>query len=533
MKKTTIFLTICIVLILSCTMIMSCSKNETYYEVNLNAENLVSISEGTVMQTINGFGSSSCWWSQVVGGQSNADEIAQYLYGKDGVALNIYRYNIGGGSHDILVYDNIDRTTESFLIQPTNYLDMSTSEILNYVSNPNNYDFSKDANAQNMLKKCYDLGNIDTIVLFVNSPHYIMTKNHKTHGEVANDNNLPEENYQAYAQYLMQILKYFVVDKAYPIKYLSPINEPQWEWGGDGASQEGCHYDPKNAADCINVVYNALKQFNSTYNTNVKLDVYESGGWHTGSKTINGKSISNADYLEELRKLDFFSELDHISFHSYNSPTSKDMRIASKNELNPNNDYNVAITEFCQMDGGVDMSFGTAQYLSYVMAYDFKYLNAQEWTWWIGVSNPTTYNYNDGLCYTDWWDNENMSVAKATRSIAFEHYTHFVKPGDKYVEVKISNKKSQLKSLEKLQKFYSNATYDDDVYNVFTRDDGTVIIVYNNVTNYDYTWNFSDQYKSFASYISTSADSALVENSGNFTGSFTFPKNSITTLVLK
>ena len=108
MKKTTIFLTICIVLILSCTMIMSCSKNESYYEVDLNAENLVSISEGTVMQTINGFGSSSCWWSQVVGGQSNADEIAQYLYGKDGVALNIYRYNIGGGSHDILVYDNID-----------------------------------------------------------------------------------------------------------------------------------------------------------------------------------------------------------------------------------------------------------------------------------------------------------------------------------------------------------------------------------------------------------------------------------------
>ncbi len=26
-------------------------------------------------------------------------------------------------------------------------------------------------------------------------------------------------------------------------KYISPINEPQWKWGGASVWQEGCHYE--------------------------------------------------------------------------------------------------------------------------------------------------------------------------------------------------------------------------------------------------------------------------------------------------
>ena len=67
-------------------------------------------------QTIEGFGSSSAWWSQIVGGSDNADEVASLLYSSDGLAMNIYRYNIGGGSVDIKdkdTYGEIDRLIQN------------------------------------------------------------------------------------------------------------------------------------------------------------------------------------------------------------------------------------------------------------------------------------------------------------------------------------------------------------------------------------------------------------------------------------
>ena len=51
------------------------------------------------MQTIKGFGTSACWWSQYCKGQA-AEDIAELLYGKSGLGLNIYRYNVGGGTDD-------------------------------------------------------------------------------------------------------------------------------------------------------------------------------------------------------------------------------------------------------------------------------------------------------------------------------------------------------------------------------------------------------------------------------------------------
>ena len=70
-----------------------------------------------------------------------------------------------------------------------------------------------------------------------------MTRNNKTGG---NDNwwvcNLPEENNEAYADYFLTITEYFI-EKGVPVKYISPINEPNWSWGNGGYhGQEGCFY---------------------------------------------------------------------------------------------------------------------------------------------------------------------------------------------------------------------------------------------------------------------------------------------------
>ena len=212
---------------------------------NLDVDILVS--PRTEYQQFTGFGSSACWWSQIIGASDNADTTARLLYSPEGLGLNIYRYNVGGGEKD-----NPDsrisgsRATESFY-----YPDPATGEY--------KYDFTRDAAAQRMLDLALSYGCVDTVVLFANSPHYSMTvTGQATGGLVENFSNLPPENYEAFADYFITITRYFV-EKGIPVKYISPINEPQWSWGGGWVGQEGCHYEPDEVVEVMRVFARKLK----------------------------------------------------------------------------------------------------------------------------------------------------------------------------------------------------------------------------------------------------------------------------------
>ena len=57
----------------------------------------LTVNETETLQEMNGWGAAAAWWAQVAGGSKNADDIAKLLYSKEGLGLNIYRYNIGSG----------------------------------------------------------------------------------------------------------------------------------------------------------------------------------------------------------------------------------------------------------------------------------------------------------------------------------------------------------------------------------------------------------------------------------------------------
>lgn len=556
-KKVFLVLVVVVVLVASLSIFTSCKKTYEY------GDNLVSIEKSARGQVMKGFGASSAWWSQIVGQGANKDEIAELLYGDTGMALNIYRYNIGGGSVDIKDKDEyweLDRLTESFL-KGEEYTGSTHAELLAFVSDENNYDFSRDAGAQAMLEACYALGNIDEVVLFVNSPHYIMTKNGlcRTTNNQGRVDNLAEENYDVFAEYLMHILKYFVVTKGYPVKYLSPINEPQWAW--DDNKQEGCHYEPASNAKCLNVVYQKLAAFNAANNTEVKIDGFESGNWRWKNK--NNPSYIG-DYVSAIQKYDYYDTMDYLSFHSYSSPESRKYREEFMKETAKYN-IMVGISEYCQMLQGVQLNaFENAQLLAIVMSYDMSILKTNEWNWWIGVSNETTYNYEDGLIYTNWWSDfndpyysnyystqhtgEKDSVRVSPRYYTMKHYSNFVDPGDVYLDLHITNKKSNL-GINEIHKddqmglFYAfklksvdgkdtmKMPYSDTIYNAFLKPDGTVVIVYTNVVDDPIMFSFAESYSTYEAYTSTSGN-YFVKTEGEFNKTYQFAGNSITTLVL-
>src|SRR5436190_15770315 len=71
-------------------------------------------------QTVEGFGASGAWWpNDLVNFAAEVqDRVAALLFGPDGLALSVYRYNIGGGGVGVTVPA---RAPETFLVSPGVY----------------------------------------------------------------------------------------------------------------------------------------------------------------------------------------------------------------------------------------------------------------------------------------------------------------------------------------------------------------------------------------------------------------------------
>lgn len=212
----------------------------------------ITIDRASARQTIRGYGASACWWSQNVAQEKTAKEISALLYGRDGLGLNIYRYNIGAGWDETNCrVANPWRRCESFFVPQ----DEEKEEDFK-----GSYDFDRDGNAYRFLKRCLQMGTIDTVILFANSPHYSFTSSGQASGSLMHHTcNLPFSNYEKYADYFLDITAHFLKD-GIPVTYISPINEPQWKWGGKEVWQEGCHYEPQEVAALFHIFAQKLEQ---------------------------------------------------------------------------------------------------------------------------------------------------------------------------------------------------------------------------------------------------------------------------------
>lgn len=404
----------------------------TYIAIIYIAQVKLTIDDNLHYQTMKGFGASSAWTFQKLGlrGEELIDEAIEMLYGDSGLSLNIYRYNIGAGSKDsqldnIAPYNNgwfsPDRRADSFFIAE-NYIDKDSFKDIN------NYDFSRDNASQIMLNRVLDTGNISEIVFFSNSPHYLMTHSGVATGEYEYQNNLKEDFYEAYCDYLLIIVKYFYDNilsslDTVPDIYISPINEPQWKWGGEGASQEGCHFDPEPLAQFVDVFIREVKSFNQIHEMNIIADVFDSG---------NYKLSKIKDYLNAMSKYDYFNELGHISVHSYGVDAKKSHRRRFIRLMDKKYSHlSLSMTEYCLMEHGRDNSIESGLHTGQVMLRDLSILNVTDWSWWLAVSDG---DYNDGLVY---WDDDMLSVLR--RYYVVGHFTKYINKGDVRVAVKSSD----------------------------------------------------------------------------------------------
>lgn len=120
---------------------------------------------------------------------------------------------------------------------------------------------------------------------------------------VDGSNNLRDDQYDAFADYLTEVVKHYRDEWGITFRTLNPLNEPSSDWWKKGNMQEGSHFTNEKQAEIIKKVAASLK-----------------------SKGLDGTVISAADdnsidetvFNFNLYDQDTLDVIQQINTHSYN-----------------------------------------------------------------------------------------------------------------------------------------------------------------------------------------------------------------------
>jgi O-glycosyl hydrolase len=409
------------------------------------------INSSKTYQTVEGFGASDAWRCQFVGlnwPEEKKQRIAELLFSNEidkngnpkGIGLSFWRFYIGAGTTEQGASSNIRnewRRAESFL------------------DADGNYDWSKQKGQQWFLQKAKSYG-VENLLAFSISAPVQWTLNGKGYGEnVLSPNiNLKKDKFDDYAKFMVDFLTYFN-SEGINFNYLSPINEPQWQW--EKKTQEGTPATNKDILEITELIDNQINQ----KELSTKIVVAEAADlrWLYSSY---GKQ-------ERGNQIDFFfndkiqlKNLDKtITGHSYFTtwPVESLISIRQKldKKLNQYSNLEYWQSEFCILEknddigggGKRDLGIATALYVARVMHADLTLANASSWQWWTALTNA---DYKDGLIYLDTGvenDMHNLETLKFDGNFhdskllwAFGNYSRFIKPGMIRVEANFDTKES-------------------------------------------------------------------------------------------
>ena len=176
-------------------------------------------------QTLEGWGTSLAWWGHVVGGWSDAkrNELADLVFSAtNGLGLTVARYNIGGGD------------------DPAHHHMRPGGDVPGYQPARGAWDWDADANQRWMLGAARARG-ATLCEAFSNSPPYWMTRSGCAAGAADGGDNLREEDADAFASYLAEVVAHFRDAWGTTFHTVEPFNEPDGGWWKAGNNQEGCH----------------------------------------------------------------------------------------------------------------------------------------------------------------------------------------------------------------------------------------------------------------------------------------------------
>ena len=398
----------------------------------------ININFSKTHQTISNFGASDAWSCQFVGNwpDDKRNKIADLLFSRDtdangspkGIGLSLWRFNIGAGSAQQADQSGIKdewRRAESFL------------------NNDGSYNWQNQAGQVWFLKAAKKRG-VNQFLGFSNSPPVQFTINGKAYATGGKVNIAPDK-YNAFAIYLAKVVKSIEHTSKVKFDYISPINEPQWDWSDGG--QEGCPY---NNTEIAGLVRSISKEFINN-KVSSKILVGEAGSinylFSPGDKPGKGNQIKDffkpgsANYIGDL------PGVNTIAAHSYFTTSPMASAIKARKALADSiaaiKGLNLWQSEYCilgdnagEIDGNKrDLDINAALYLASVIHTDLTVANVSAWQWWTAIS---AYDYKDGLIYID-KNKTDGSFYPSKMLWAMGNYSRFITPGAVRIDAAVSS----------------------------------------------------------------------------------------------
>lgn len=405
------------------------------------------------LQTMESFGASDAWQCNFIGKNWPSDKrnkMADLLFSREldadgnpkGIGLSLWRFNLGAGSTEQGDASDISdewRRTECFTTDGVSY------------------DMSKQAGQVWFMKAAKERG-VDKLLAFTNSAPVYLTQNGKAHASIKEFYNLKEGKMPELADFWVTALDKLKTEHGLTIDYVSPFNEPQYEW--DGTAQEGSPATNANIYSFVNVLSPKLQ----SKGLMAQIVVGEAGAYESLYKTVSGKeSRSNQiDYFfaaNSAKKITGLSNVKKtISGHSYwqawplNELVSSRQQAASR--IQSVGAVSLWSSEYCVLESpgtselpggggpGRDLGMPLALWTARIISTDIAVGGVTSWQWWTAISRG---DYKDGLIHVD--DNasngagdsnycKNDGYIRDSKTLwALGNFSFFVKPGMVRVQI--------------------------------------------------------------------------------------------------
>ncbi|OOQ56947.1 glycoside hydrolase [Mucilaginibacter pedocola] len=431
---------------------------ESFAQTKPQAALTITVDANNTAQTIENIGASGCWFSEGIGKywpQSKKEKIAELMFSRafddtgapKGIGLSAWRFNIGAGTAeqgDSSGIKDFRKRTECFL------------------SADGKYDWSKQSGYQWFLRKAKDYG-VENLIAFVNSPPVQFTQNGLGYKTVKDyRSNLKPEAYEAYAAFLVEVIKHFDGEGLH-FNYISPVNEPQWDWYNKKgqASQEGSAWanaEIHHAVETLDAALQKAKLSTQILTTEAGMLNYLYGG-----KTATSRQIQN--FFTDSSKLSF-AKLKTvpriIAGHSYFTDSGDSAMVATRRHLSDTaakygvkywqSEYSMLGDGFREGTKAKRSQMDCALFLAKIINRDLTIGNATAWQLWNsyepGSAEWDTRYYLIALKPNEQHTDGDFSITK--NLWAMGNYSRFIRPGMKRLNMQRSDNMDDVKAGQQL-----------------------------------------------------------------------------------
>ncbi|MFV2117309.1 RICIN domain-containing protein [Streptomyces sp. Act-28] len=385
-----------------------------------------------------GWGTSLVWFANATGDypEEIREELARLLFDDEGLALNIARYNIGGGNApDVKDYLRAGGAVEGWWKAPAG----TTREDTDWWSADDPADWKEDADATQRWWVERVKNDVDHWETFSNSPPWFMTvSGYVSGGFDATADQLRTDSVDDFAAYLAGATRR--LEKAHGIKVdtVDPFNEPNTNYwstrlGADGepvgGRQEGAHMSPGLQERVLHALAPALREAG----TKAEISAMDETNPGTFARNWNAYSQSARDLVGQM------------NVHTYGTGQRTTVRDLSKAADKP-----LWMSEV-EGDWGQGQSFtdmrpglGLAQRI----VDDLRELEPRAWVFWQPVEDYDNMRPGGESAAGGNWGSiqlpfsctsrdtlETCPIRTNTKFDTARNFTHFIRPGDRLIKV--------------------------------------------------------------------------------------------------